>query len=177
MMPSQTEYQVEHFGPVLLSVETCSNCGYRHTDITTLTAREPIVLSAKITSIEDLNIHVIKSGTATVNIPEFGAAITPGPYSEGYISNVEGILEKIQDAATFMLSSATGKTLQRGESILKKIRTAREQKPKFTFILKDPFGNSALASSRPGKVKKRRLTRAELGKTKFGEQVLGQTTA
>ena len=133
-------------------------------------------MTAKVNSLDDLNMHVVKSGTATVNIPEFGATITPGPYSEGYISNVEGVLGKIEDALTFMLSSAKGKTLLRGEKMLKKIRAAREQKPNFTFALKDPFGNSALVSSKPGKVRKRKLTRAELLKVKFGEHALTQKT-
>jgi len=176
-MPTQTEYEVEHFGSVMLSVATCRSCGYRHTDITSLNAKEPIALSAKIDSIEDLNIRVIKSGTATVSIPEFGASITPGPYSEGYISNVEGVLGKIEDALTFMLSSARGKKLLRGERMLVKIRKATERTPKFTFILKDPFGNSALVSSKSGKIKKRRLTKTELLKIRFGEHALVQKTA
>jgi len=176
MTQRQTEYEVEHFGSVLLSVATCQHCGYRHRDVTTLTAQEPTLLTAKVNSLDDLNMHVVKSGTATVNIPEFGATITPGPYSEGYISNVEGVLGKIEDALTFMLSSAKGKTLLRGEKMLKKIRAAREQKPNFTFALKDPFGNSALVSSKPGKVRKRKLTRAELLKVKFGEHALTQKT-
>jgi len=162
---------------VLLSVAACQNCGYRHTDVTTLTAKEPIALSVKINSTEDLNIRVVKSGTATVHIPEFGATITPGPYSEGYISNVEGVLGKIEDALTFMLSSAKGKKLLRGESMLMKIRAVREQRPNFTFVLKDPFGNSALVSSKTGKVKKRKLTRTELPKIRFGEHALIQRTA
>jgi zinc finger protein len=142
-----------------------------------LTAKEPVALSVKIGSIEDLNIRVIKSGTATVCIPEFGATITPGPYSEGYISNVEGVLGKIEHALTFMLSSAKGKKLLRGERMLKKIGTAREHRPNFTFVLKDPFGNSALVSSKTGKVKKRTLTKNELLKIRFGEHALIQRTA
>jgi zinc finger protein len=177
MALSETKYEVEHFGSVLLNVATCKNCGYRHTDINTLAAREPAVLTAKITSLDDLNMRVIKSATATIIIPEFGASVTPGPYSEGYISNVEGVLGKIEDALTFMLSSAKGKSLQKGERMLEKIRAAREQKPNFTFVMKDPFGNSALISRTAGKVKKRKLTRNELLKIRFGEHALIQETA
>jgi len=177
MIPNQTEYEVEHFGSVLLTVATCRSCGYRHSDVTTLAAKEPIALSVEISSIEDLNIRVIKSGTATVYIPEFGATITPGPYSEGYISNVEGVLAKIEDALIFMLSSAKGKKLARGEAMLKKIRTARERRPHFTFILKDPFGNSGLVPSRTGKVKKRKLSKTDLVNIRFGEHALMQRTA
>jgi zinc finger protein len=167
---------MEQFGSVLLTVTTCQNCGYRHTDVTTLVTHEPIVLSAKITSLEDLNMRVIKSGTATVSIPELGATVTPGPYSEGYISNIEGVLTKIEDALILMLSSAKGKSLQRGERMLKRIRAAKEQKPSFTFVLKDPFGNCALLSPKVGKVKKRTLTRAELAKIRFGDNALTRTS-
>lgn len=175
MMTSQTEYEVEHFGSVLLSVVTCQKCGYKHTDVITLTEREPIGLTAKISSVEDLNMRVIKSGTATVSMPEFGASITPGPYSEGYISNVEGILDRIEDALTFMLTTAEGKRLAKGERILKQIRMAKD-KPRFTFVIKDPFGNSAIVSPNIRKVKKRRLTKRELLNVKYGEFALAQET-
>jgi zinc finger protein len=135
----------------------------------TLTNRQPLALTAKITSLEDLNIRVIKSGTATVSIPEFGATITPGPYSEGYISNVEGIVSKIEDALTFMLSTAEGQRLKKGEMMLNKIRKARDSKPRFTLVIRDPLGNSAIVSSNPEKIKKRNLTHRELQKIKFGQ--------
>jgi zinc finger protein len=134
-----------------------------------LTNRQALALTAKITSLEDLNIRVIKSGTATVSIPEFRATITPGPYSEGYISNVEGIISKIEDALTFMLSTAKGERLKKGEMMLKKIRRARDSKPRFTLVIRDPLGNSAIVSSNPEKIRKRNLTSRELQKIKFGQ--------
>jgi zinc finger protein len=176
MTLSQTQYKVEGFGPVLLEAATCKNCAYKHTDITATRKRQSIVLTAKIDSYDDLNIRVIKSGTATINIPEFGATITPGPYSEGYISNVEGVLAKIEDALTFMLGSASAKTLQKGTKLLKKMRAAREQKPSFTFVVKDPLGNSALVSPKIGKIKTRAFTKGELLKLRFGEYALAQQT-
>ena len=174
MLTSQTEYDVDHFGAVLLTVATCQHCGYRHNDIMTLTNHQPLALTAKIKSVEDLNLRVIKSGTATLSIPEFKASITPGPYSEGYISNVEGILSKIEDALTFMLSTAKGQRLKKGEMMLKKIRSARDSNPRFTLVIKDPLGNSAIVSPKPGKVRKRSLTRRELQKIRFGQYAVLQ---
>jgi zinc finger protein len=139
-----------------------------------LTNRQPVALTVKISSLEDLNLRVIKSGTATVIIPEFKATITPGPYSEGYISNVEGLLSKIEDALTFMLSTAKGKRLKKGEAMLRNMQRARESCPRFTLVIKDPLGNSAVVSSSPEKVKERDLTRRELGKLKFGQYALAQ---
>jgi len=158
-----------------MNVATCNNCGYRHTDVTSLAAHEPVALSAKITTLNDLKIRVIKSATATISIPEFGAAITPGPHSEGYISNVEGVLERVEDALMFMLGSVKGKKLVKGERILKRIKTAKQRKPNFTLVLKDPLGNSALVSPQPSKIRKRKLARAELGKLKFGQYAFAQT--
>lgn len=169
MTTNQTEYQVEHFGGVLFSVAACQKCGYKHTDVISLANREPVALTGKINSVEDLNIRVIKSGTATVSIPEFKAMITPGPYSEGYITNVDGVLDRIEDALIFMLASAKGARLRKGEKILERIRAAKERKPRFTLIIKDPLGNSGLVSSDRSKVKKRRLTERELLTVKFGQ--------
>jgi len=174
MLTSQNEYEVEHFGAVLLAMSRCGRCGYRHSEVTTLTNREPVELRAEISSVEDLNMRVIKSGTATVSIPEFGATITPGQYSEGYISNVEGILSKIEDVLTFMLNTASGQRLKKGEVMLKKMRAARESKPGFTLVIKDPLGNSAIVSSNPKKVRKRNLTTRELQNIKFGQYVAPQ---
>ena len=173
---ADTEYRAENFGPVLLNVTTCQQCGHKHSDVLMLTRREPIAIAARINSIEDLKMRVIKSGTATVTIPEFGASITPGPFSDGYISNVEGVLQRIEDALTFMLSSARGNKLKKGERILKRMKLAREVKPHFTLIMKDPFGNSGLISTDPKKLRKHRLTRRELASIKFGQYVLERKT-
>jgi len=174
MFTSQTEYEVENFGAVLLSAATCRRCGYRHTDVITLTNHQPTALTAQIISLEDLNMRVIKSGTATVSIPEFKATIIPGPYSEGYISNVEGLLSKIEDALTFMLTTAKGKRLKKGQMLLSKMRMARDSKPRFTLTIKDPFGNSAIISPNPRKVQKRKLSKRELQTVKYGQYTAAQ---
>jgi zinc finger protein len=170
----QTEYEVEHFGTVLLSVATCQRCGYKHSDVMTLTGRKPTVLSVCVNSLEDLKIPVIKSGTASIIIPDFGVTIAPGPYSESYTSNVEGILQRVEGAVTFLLNSAKGKNLKKAERMLKKIRVARETKPHFTLMINDPFGNSALVSPDPNRIGKRKLMRRELLAVKFGRYALTQ---
>ena len=169
LVTNDTEYNVDNFGQVLLNVTSCPQCGYKRTDVLTLTSREPVSLRVRVNSLEDLDIKVIKSATATIAIPEFKATITPGPYSEGYITNVEGVLEKIEDALTFMLSSADGERLRKGERMLKQIRDARERKPRFTLTIKDPLGNSGLVAADQSKIAKRKLTKKELLRTKFGQ--------
>jgi len=172
MTINQTEYNVEHFGSVLMSITACPSCGYRYTDVLSLEKRDPTRTQARIRSLADLDIKVIKSGTATVKMPEFGAAITPGPNSEGFITNVEGVLAKVEDALTFMLSSAQPERVREGEKILKRIRKAKESDPSFTIIIEDPLGNSGLVSSDPSKVENRKLTNEELKEIRFGQYAL-----
>lgn len=168
----QTEYNVDHFGAVLMSVTSCHKCGYRHSDVISLEERDPIHVMAKISSLADLRIKVIKSGTATITIPEFGVTITPGTYGEGFVTNVEGVLRKVEDVLNFMLSSADSKSQRKGETILKRLRLSRESKPCFTLIIEDPVGNSDLIFSDQSKIKRRRLTKSELRKVKFGQYAL-----
>ena len=169
MITSQIEYNVDHFGAVLLDVTKCPKCGYRHSDVLSLEAREPTLIQARINSLADLDIKVIKSSTATIKIPEFGATITPGPNSEGFITNVEGVLAKVADALTFMLSSADVERVKMGEELLQQIRYARDSDPHFTIIVEDPLGNSGLVASDPSKIEKRKLTKEELKVIRFGQ--------
>jgi len=78
-------------------------------------------------------------------------------------------LEKIEDALTFMLSSADGERLRKGERMLKQIRNARERKPRFTLTIKDPLGNSGLVAADQSKISKRKLAKKELLRIKFGQ--------
>jgi zinc finger protein len=154
-----------------MTATSCRKCGYKHTDVLSLEKREPTIVKAKIRSPADLDIKVVKSGTATIKIPEFGATITPGPYSEGFISNVEGVLDRVEDALIFMLSSVDDKCLKKGERIRKQIQMSKE-KPHFTLILEDPLGSSALVASDSSKIQKRKLTKRELQRVKFGQYAL-----
>ena len=167
MCVTKSEYNVDNFGSVLMKTTTCQKCGYKHTDILSLEKNEPTIFRAKISSASDLEIRVVKSGTATIKIPEFGATITPGQASEGFITNVEGVLDRLEDTLTFMLSSADEKHLKKGRRILKLIQKSKGN-PCFTFIIEDPFGNSRLISSDSSKIKTRNLTNRELQKVKFG---------
>jgi C4-type Zn-finger protein len=73
-----------------------------------------------------------------------------------------------------MLSTAKGQRLKKGEMMLKKIRSARDSNPRFTLVIKDPLGNSAIVSPKPGKIRKRSLMRRELEKIRFGQYAVLQ---
>jgi zinc finger protein len=103
-------------------------------------------------------------------VPELRVSIHPGLNNEGFISNVEAVLVRIDDAMQFLSRSlATGKKKERADLLLEKAQRAREGKLRFTLVLKDPFGNSTIISE---KAKKCRISERELKGLKFGEQVI-----
>jgi zinc finger protein len=120
----------------------------------------------KITSETDLMARVVRSSTGTLKVPELGVTVEPGPASEGYISNIEGVLDRIEQAVKLALKETRGTKRRRGEALLRKIESVRKGKLKVRVIIMDPFGKSAILA---GRVKKRELNRRELMGLKTGQ--------
>lgn len=166
---TEVEYEVESFGPVIMSVISCKSCGFKHTDVFSLSTHDPTATSLKVASTEDLMIRIVRGSTATILVPELGVTIQPGQNNEGFISNVEGVLVRIEEVLRFLVRSLEGQKKQRAESVLSKVEKAREGRSRFTLILKDPSGNSTIASE---KAKKRKMNVRELNRLKLGEHAI-----
>jgi zinc finger protein len=157
---------IPYFGEVMETLVTCSNCGLRHVDVMCLGQRKPMRYEFKITAESDLMVRVVRSSTGTLKVPELGITVEPGFASEGYVSNIEGVLERIEQAVKLALKGVRGAKRRRGEAILKKIEAIREGKLKARVLIMDPFGHSAILAKR---VKKRELNRRELMSLKTGQ--------
>jgi zinc finger protein len=165
----EVEYDAENFGTVLLSVTSCRSCGFKHSDVFSLSTHEPTATSVKVTSGEDLKIRIIRGNTATILAPELGVSMEPGLNNEGFISNVEGILSRIEGVVRFLARSLGGRKKRRADLVLRNIEKAKEGKLEFTLVLKDPFGNSTIVSE---KAKRRKMSVRELNRLKFGEHAI-----
>ena len=49
-----------------------------------------------VESPEDLDARVIRSTSGTIRIPEMGIIVEPGTVSDSYITNIEGVLQRVQ---------------------------------------------------------------------------------
>lgn len=156
---------IPYFGEVMETLLTCSNCGLRHADVMCLGERKPMRYEFKIASEADLMARVVKSSTGTIKVPELGVTIEPGPASEGYVSNVEGVLNRIEQAVKLAMKKAECAQRRRGESVMRKIDAIRGGRLKARLIIMDPFGHSAIVAKR---VKKRGLKGRELMSLKTG---------
>lgn len=137
--------EVSHYGKILLISFKCEDCRYKFNETYILEEKPPRRYTLRCSKIDDLNIRVIKSGNSTIHIPELEIDIYPGPDSEGIITNVEGLLNRIKDV--IMLLKRNYKSLEELEKILEKLEILNNMlagKYPFTVIIEDPSGNSAI---------------------------------
>ncbi len=168
----EVPYKVPGFGTMLIITMRCPHCGFKHRDIFSLEFKEPTRYEFVVEKPEDLKVRVIRSSSATIRIPELGIVVEPGPMAEAFISNVEGVLERVEKAAAMMARFAeTPEERARAAEALAKIWEAREGRLKFTLIIDDPLGNSLIAPPDKGRVKVRRLTPGEVRELKTGSFV------
>jgi len=155
-------YEVPHIGKVILTAGKCSSCGYKFSDVRLFEAKKPGKIVYKVEGPEDLNALVVRSASASVLIPELGLKMVPGPASEGFITTVEGVLERFLEAlhAACADPSADKKACTEMEE---KIRAAKEGRMRFTLVIVDPEGVSEIASPKAQRLPVTREELEELG--------------
>ena len=165
---TQLQEDIPYFGPISIITTKCRACEFKHNDIIILKAQHPSKYWIDVTDQQDLLARIIRSSSATTAIPELKVEITPGPFAEAFVSNVEGVLERIENVTKSMTTlSNSSKQRLKVESFLERLEHARNGRLPFRFIIKDPMGNSAIVSPKEGKVNKRRLSNREIAVLKI----------
>ena len=140
------ELGIPHFGKVLETTIQCPECGFRHSDIIALEQNDPAKYVIEINK-SNLTVRVVRSQSATVSIPEVGIKVEPGPKSEGYVTNVEGMLNRFEDAVKKALNLFdNAESQENAKNTLKKIQDLKEGNGTATLIILDPFGQSNIVS-------------------------------
>ena len=140
------EIEIPHFGNVLETSIQCPSCGFKHNDIIALEQNDPAKYVLEINK-NTLTVRVVRSQSATVSIPEIGIKVEPGPKSEGYVTNVEGILNRFEDAVKKALNLFDdAESQENGKNTLKEIQELKKGNGTATLIIQDPFGQSNIVS-------------------------------
>ena len=152
----EVEENIPNFGKIAISTLLCSSCGFKLNDIIALEQKDPVIYKVEIKNSKDLETKLVKSSTGTVRIDKLGVCIEPGPAAEGFITNIEGLLERVESAMKVLLDSKESgapdeKKLARKE--MERIKGARNPESSYTVMVEDPFGNSALIGQGVEKVK------------------------
>lgn len=146
----QAEREVPFFGNLVIYSMDCENeeCNYHKADVEAEVPQGAVKTSFEVSSEEDLKVRVIKSSTATVKIAHVGS-IEPGETSNGYITNVEGILNRMKKQVEFARDNAEDDAeKKKAKNIMKKLTKVMMGSEKISISLEDPAGNSAIISEK-----------------------------
>jgi zinc finger protein len=154
-------YEIPYFGRILLTKFQCPHCGYKHSDVESLEENDPVEITYRIEVPGDERALFVKSSSATIRVPEVGVEITPGAFSRGEITTVEGIVLELIDVLKFACESSSDSCASK----IQYLQGVLEGKNRLTIIVEDPTGVSRILSSK-AEVKKIRL--------KEGNQLVGE---
>ncbi|MBW2971482.1 ZPR1 zinc finger domain-containing protein [Candidatus Woesearchaeota archaeon] len=150
---TEGEVEVPYFGKVFLFSMTCSNCKYHKSDVECAEQKPPAKYSLDVDNEEDMKIRVVRSSEGTIRIPRIGD-IEPGPAANGFISNVEGVLQRFKDQVEHLRDEEEDEEIKKKcRNMLKKISRAMWGQEKIKIVIEDPTGNSAIVSDKAVKSK------------------------
>ena len=147
----ETEQDIPHFGKVFIFGMTCSNtgCNYKQNDVEVEKQGEPSKIEFSISDIKDLNVRVVKSSEATVKIPQLKMEVEPGVASDGYVSNIEGVLQRFKKILEAERDTADEDDVRKkAKNLLKKLWKVECGDEELKIIIEDPSGNSAIISEK-----------------------------
>ncbi len=149
------EYNAEnvdlpYLGESLETMVRCKECGYRHTDFILTETKEPSRYRFEIRLADDMMVRVVRSSSGTIRIPSLGILIEPGIASDAFITNVEGILVRVERILNQLHNDAedeeTRLKVQELMDVFTAMRDGKAQPAE--LIIEDPFGNSAIVDER-----------------------------
>jgi len=153
--------EVPYFGRVYLFSMKCAGCNFFKADVEAEEQKEPCKVTFTVESEKDMSVRVVKSSNATVKIPQMKMDVTPGPASIGYVSNVEGLLDRFVDVIKSEQNIAEeDDEKRRCKLLLKKIWRVKNGDDPLKIIIEDPSGNSAIISDKT-KVEKLKVGKRE----------------
>ncbi len=149
----EEEIDIPHFGKTFIFSMTCEGCGYRKADVESAEQKQPCTYTLDVTDEKDLNIRIVKSGEAMVKIPHI-MTIEPGPSSEGFITNVEGLLDRVKKVLQSTLDAEEEDSNKKKlKNMIKKVSRAMAAHESIKIIIEDKTGNSAIISEKAVKGK------------------------
>ncbi len=161
-MLAHTE-EIAYFGEHTQVTLTCPGCGWRQTDFIPAEARDGSCQTYHIDSVEDLQVRVIRGSACTVRLVELDLEVRPGSQSTGYVSNIEGVLNRFQQVIDMVGRQAAAEGNDEAIAELTKLTEAmlevREGQRGVTLELLDPHGHSMILTEN---VDSRPLTEAEI---------------
>ncbi len=154
----EKEIDVPYFGKTFVFSICCEDCGFSKADIEAVEEKDPVKVTFETTSEEDMKVRVVKSSNALVKVPTLRMSMEPGEGSDGFISNVEGVIEKFEKVIEEQRDNTDDPSVKKSaKNLLKKIRKIKFGDLPMKIVIEDPSGNSAIISDKAevSKIKKK----------------------
>ena len=140
--------EIPYFGRVYVFTMECTGCNYRKSDVEPAEQKEPCKFTLEVTSEDDLSIKIIKGGEATVKIPHI-ITIEPGPATNGYVTNVEGLLMRVKKVIESTMEAEDDPAAKKkAKNLIKKLNKIMLGREKTKIIIEDLTGHSAIISDK-----------------------------
>lgn len=140
--------EIPYFGEHTQITMSCNSCGWRVTDFIPAEGKKAGSWTLIVSSTEHVSARVVRSSSCTVRIAELGLEVTPGSSSTGYISNVEGVLDRFASAIGTIRRQADVEndedTKTKCDELLSKIDMVKSGELVVTLELLDPVGHSQI---------------------------------
>jgi zinc finger protein len=144
---TEREDEIPYFGRVYLFGMTCAACKFHKADVECIDEKDPVRYTLEVGSEEDLKVRVVKSSNATIKIPHI-TTIEPGAAAQGYISNIEGIINRVKYQLESLKDDEDEEVAKKARNTIKKLNRVAWGEEKIKIIIEDPTGNSAIISDK-----------------------------
>ncbi|MCB9359160.1 ZPR1 zinc finger domain-containing protein [Candidatus Woesearchaeota archaeon] len=144
----EMERDIPYFGKIFLFSMSCGSCDFHKADLETENSGNPVKIVFEISCEDDMKVRVVKSSEAKIKLPRI-TTIDPGPASNGYVTNVEGVLNRVKTTLENVRDNAEDKEERtKAKNLLKKLRKIMWGEEKLQMTIEDPSGNSAIVSDK-----------------------------
>jgi zinc finger protein len=96
--------EIPYFGEHTQVTVLCHACGWRQTDFIPAEGKKAGGWSLVIKDVEQLKSRVVRSSSCTVKLLELDLQVNPGSSATGYVSNVEGVLNRFLEVVNMVLN-------------------------------------------------------------------------
>lgn len=160
---------IPYFGEHTQVTLMCNDCGWRQTDFIPAEGKKHGASSLFISGEEELRARVVRSSSCSISIPELELEVNPGTSSPGYVSNIEGVIDRFIQVVEMVLKDLDDPTqVGAATRILLVLYEVKEGRGSgITVELLDPHGHSMVLHEN---TVNRELTKEELESLPVGPE-------
>ena len=161
--------EIPYFGEHTQITVLCDKCGWKHTDFIPSDGEKPGFSSLVIDSEKKNAARVVRSSSCTIRIPELDLEVSPGGSSSGYVTNIEGVIKRFENAIeTIIRGGDEDQDSEIARQILERLRMVKEGGENVRLELLDPRGRSQIIHH---DAESRELNNEELEQLETGPEI------